>query len=112
MLSERRRAPGVARGPSRRAADSEVHVAHAAAAARHRRLLLLRLVGDDRLGGEEQRGDRRGVLQRGPRDLGGGDGAFLAQVDEFAARGVETVRDLEAAYALDDCAAPEPTAAP
>src|SRR5207248_5019535 len=95
------RAPGVPGALSRRTAGSEVHVAHAAATARHRRRLLLRLVGDDRLGGEEQRGDRRGVLQRRPGDLGGVDDAFLEHVDVFAGRGVETVPDLETADPLD-----------
>src|SRR3954470_7684276 len=65
--SRRERANGGGqRGPSR----LEVHAAHAAVAARHGRSVLLRLVGDDRLGGEEERRDGGGVLQRGPGHLG------------------------------------------
>ena len=50
---------------------------------------LLGLVGDEALGGEHQRGDRRRVLQRRPRDLGGVDDAGLHQVDELTGRRVE-----------------------
>jgi hypothetical protein len=41
---------------------------------------LLGLVGDDRLGGEEQGRDRRRVLQRRAGDLGGVDDADLDEV--------------------------------
>jgi hypothetical protein len=50
-------------------AHGSVHVAHAAAARHRRRLVLLRLLDHDRLGGEQQAGDRSGVLQRRPGDL-------------------------------------------
>src|SRR5712692_8434906 len=44
--------------------SSEVHVAHAAAgAAGHRRALLLRQLGDHGLGGDQQAGNARRVLQ-------------------------------------------------
>jgi hypothetical protein len=52
---------------------------------------LLRLVGDDGLGGEEQRRDRRRVLQRRAGHLGGVDDAGLDQVDVLAGGGVEAV---------------------
>src|SRR3954463_9493525 len=50
--SRRERANGGGRGVL-----LEVHAAHAAVAARHGRSVLLRLVGDYRLGGEEERRD-------------------------------------------------------
>src|SRR5436190_10037522 len=86
--------------------DSEVHVAHTAAA-RHGGSGLLGLVGDDGLGGEEQAGDRRGVLQRGPGHLGRVDDAFLEHVDVLAGGRVEAVTDLEPAHLLDHDAALE-----
>ena len=49
----------------------------------------LGLVGDERLGGEEQAGDRRRVLQRRTGHLGRVDDAGLEQVDELAGGGVE-----------------------
>src|SRR5260370_11881193 len=47
-----------------------VHPVHAAARHRRRGRLLLGLLGDHRLGGDEETGDRRRVLQREPHDLG------------------------------------------
>src|SRR4051812_23485884 len=61
-----------------------------------------RSVGDDRLGREEQRGDRRGVLQRGTRHLGRVDDAFLEHVDVLTRRGVETLADRQRANLLHD----------
>src|ERR1700738_5547973 len=65
-------------------ATSEVHPAHSAHAstgtARHRWALLLRHLGNHRLGGNEQTRDRRRVLQRGPHDLGRIDDAVRHQV--------------------------------
>src|SRR5262245_7393546 len=87
--------------------DSEVHVAHAAAghtAAGHG-CLLLGLVGHDRLGGEEQRRDRRRVLQRRARDLGGVDDTRLDEVLVLTGRRVEAVRTLQVLHLLDDHAA-------
>src|SRR3954447_1359574 len=71
--------------------DSEVHVTagHAAAAGRGRSLL--RLVGDNRLSGKEQRGDRRGVLQRRAGHLGRLHNARLEHVDVFTRRRVQAV---------------------
>ena len=79
---------------TRRAGSHHPHAAHAthaahAAAARHGRRLLLGLVGDEALGGEDQGGDRRRVLQRRPGDLGRVDDAGLDQVLELAGGGVE-----------------------
>src|SRR6478609_1895436 len=76
----------------------EVHVSHAAApaAAGTSRCLL----GDDDLGGEEQRCDGRSVLQGGAGDLGGIDDPFLDQVDVLAGGGVEAPAGLEAADLL------------
>src|SRR6478609_2764481 len=70
---------------------SEVHAAHAAhaavAAAHGGRLL--GLVGHNGLGGEEQRGDRRGVLQRRAGDLRRVDDACGDEVDVLARGGVQ-----------------------
>ena len=71
-------------------ATSEAHAAHLVATGSHRRSLL-GLVGDDGLGGEEQRGDRRGVLQRGAGDLRRVDDARGDEVDVLAGRGVEAL---------------------
>ena len=45
-------------------------------------------VGDQAVGGQDQAGDRAGVLQRQPRHLGRVDHAHLQQVAVFARRGV------------------------
>src|SRR6266511_3683119 len=71
--------PGAAPVHDRR---SLVHVAVAGAGPRV--LLLLRLVHDQGLGREQQRGDGGGVLHRGARDLGGVDDPRLHQVDVLA----------------------------
>src|SRR5579883_3475445 len=73
--------------------DLEVHVAHAAhsAAARHRGGFLFRLLGDHRLGGDEQAGDRRRILQRGADDLHRIDDAGLHQIGKLALLGVVAV---------------------
>src|SRR6266545_2005898 len=49
------------------------------------------LVGDEYFGGEEQRRDGRGVLQRGAGDLGWFNDARLGHVDVLAGGGVEAV---------------------
>src|SRR3954470_16533959 len=85
----------------------EVHGAHATVATRHAGRSLLRLVGDDCLGGEEQRGDRRAVLQRRPGHLGGLDDALLDHVDVLAGRGVEAPARVERADLLHHDAALE-----
>src|SRR4051794_13241810 len=83
-----------------RATDSEVHAAHAAVAATGHGRSLLRLVGHDGLGGEEQRRDRRSVLQRRASDLGGVDDPLGDHVDVLAGGRVETVACLEVADLL------------
>src|SRR6266849_78785 len=62
---------------------------------RHRRrgcgLLLLRNVGDERLGGQQHRGDTGRVLQRGTGDLGRVDDSGLDHVRVVALVGVEAL---------------------
>src|SRR5262245_55626742 len=70
--------PLVTSSPKRSFGDETLEVLHATAG--HRRgALLLGLVGDDGLGGEEQGRDRGGVLQRRPGDLGGVDDPGLGE---------------------------------
>src|SRR5271165_963281 len=76
------------------ATGSEIHVAHAAhsAAARgHWRTLLLRPLGDHRLGRHQQASHRRRVLQRNADHLGRVDDARLDHVLVLAALRVEAV---------------------
>src|SRR5262245_15390987 len=73
--------------------DLEVHIAAARDAGR--RLLLLGLVRDDRLGGEEQSGDRCGVLHRRAGDLGRVDDARLDHVHVLAGRRVQAEARLQ-----------------
>src|SRR5215475_6424694 len=80
----------------------EVHVA---AAGSRRSLLLLRLLGDNRLGGEEQTGDRCSVLQRGTRHLCRVDDAGLEHVDILAVSGVEAVTSRQTPHLLSHHAA-------
>src|SRR4051812_16610116 len=87
--------------------DSEVHAAHAAGRVAGRSSVLLRLVGDDRLGGEEQRRDGRGVLQRRAGDLGRVDDPGLDQVLVLARGGVQTLARGEVADLLRHDAALE-----
>ena len=58
------------------------------AAGRHR-ALLLRLLGHHRLGGDQQAGDRRRVLQRGAHHLGRVDHAAADQIAVLVGLGVE-----------------------
>src|SRR5664280_3121636 len=82
--------------------DLEVHVSHAATTAtRHRRSRLLRLVRNDHFGRQEQRGDRRGVLQRRAGDLGRVNDAGLDHVDVLAGGRIQAVPGLEVAHLLD-----------
>src|SRR3954453_23481611 len=81
---------------------SEVHAAHAAVAAGHGRSVLLRLVGDDGLGGEEERRDGGGVLQRRAGDLGRVDDAGLDQVLVLARGRVEALARAQVADLLRD----------
>src|SRR3954462_6132601 len=88
---------------------SEVHVTARHAAAGRGSARLLRLVGDDGLGGEEQRGDGGGVLQGRARDLRRVDDAFGDHVDVLTGRGVQAVADGQVAHLLDDDATLETT---
>src|ERR1017187_10162877 len=89
--------PGISPGPSLFLAGAdglEVHSAHAAAAhsaaARHTALrLLLRNLGDHRLGGDQEPGDRRRALDRTPHDLGRVDDALADEVAVLAGLRVE-----------------------
>ena len=64
------------------------HAAHAAAAARHGRGVVLGQLGDHGFGGDQQRGNRGGVLERGAHDLDRVDDAHLDHVAIFAGLGV------------------------
>ena len=66
-----------------------------------RRRSRLGLVGDDRLGGEEEGRDRRRVLQRRAGDLGGVGDAGLHQVLVLTRAGVQAVGTLEVLDLLD-----------
>src|SRR3984885_4261330 len=83
--------------------DLEVHVP--AAAWGSRRSGLLRLLRDDRLGGEEQRRDRRRVLQRRAGDLGRVDDPGLEHVDVGAVGRVQALAGREGLHLLDHNAA-------
>src|SRR5579864_4248485 len=79
-----------------------LEVLHASAGHPAAGALVLGLVGDDRLGGEEERGDRGRVLEGRAGDLGRVDDAGLEQVLVLARRRVEPEGALEVADALDD----------
>src|SRR5919109_178623 len=100
------RTPRCAEGPGRSRglrigafSDSVVH-----AAGRHAwgRLLLLREIGDDRLGGEEQARDAGRVLEGRARHLGRIDDPGHEHVDILALLRVVAVARLELADSLDD----------
>ena len=99
--AKRQNSPSRRRGRSVRLSNdfsgSEVHATRRVAG---RSGDLLGLVGDDGLGGEEQRGDRRGVLQRRARDLRRVDDALREQVAVLAGRGVEAVTDGQSSATL------------
>src|SRR4029077_11164964 len=75
------------------------HVRHAGAGADG---VLLRGLGDDRLGGEDVLGDRRCVLQRRARDHGRVSDPALEQVLDLAGLDVEAEALLGTPYLLDD----------
>src|SRR3954465_3818210 len=87
--------------------DSEVHAAHATVATGHGRSGLLRLLGDDGLGGEEERRDGRGVLQRRAGHLGRVDDSGGDHVHVLATGGVEAPAGLRVADLLHHDAALE-----
>src|SRR6266700_2440649 len=84
---------------------SEVHVT--AAAGRGGGRVLLRLLRDHGLGGEEQARDRSRVLQRRPGDLRGVDDAGLEHVDIITGRGVQALPAGQGLDLLDHHAALE-----
>ena len=67
------------------------------------------LVRHERLGGQHERRDGRGVLQSGARDLRRVDDALGDHVDVVAGRGVEAVTDRQVADLLHDDATLETT---
>src|SRR5579863_5993249 len=75
------------------------HVGHAAACAA---AILLRNLGDDRLGREDVLGDRRSVLQRRAGDHGRVDDALGDEVHDLTAGSVEAVVLLRLADVVDD----------
>src|SRR5207247_4855069 len=81
-----------------------IHAAHSAhAAAGHRRsFFLFRNLRHERFGGEQQTGDRRGVLQRGARDLGWIDDPRLDQVGVFVSGDVVAFVAFAFLHFLDD----------
>src|SRR5690606_32297006 len=84
---------------------SEVHVLHARAG---RGLLLgLGRLGDERVGGEEEARDARGVLERGADDLGGVDHARGDQILVGLGGGVEAEGPLALAHLAHDDGAVE-----
>src|SRR5436305_13801369 len=79
--------PSTYSAPPAVGASSVVHAAHAAGRVAGR--VPLWFIDDDDRGGEEQRCDRRGVLQRRAGDLGRVDDPILDQVDVFPGGAVE-----------------------
>src|SRR5436190_2838976 len=93
------RIPAPGAGPRKRRgsgwARSRVSVLEVVAVARVAAgglVFLLRLLGDQRLGGEHQARDRRRVLDRGAHDLGRIDHAGLDQIGVLELGGVEAER--------------------
>jgi zinc/manganese transport system permease protein len=72
--------------------ESEAHAASThAAAGRHCRCRILRQLSDHRLGGDEQAGNRAGILQGSAYDLGGIDDTRIDHIDIFFFLSVEAV---------------------
>ena len=59
-------------------------------------------IGDERLGGEHDGGDRGGMRQRADHDLGGVDDAALDEVAVVAGAGVEALVALQLGDAVGD----------
>src|SRR3984957_2251934 len=89
--------------------DLEVHTAHATGRVAGGSRGLLRLVGDDGLGGQEQRRDGRRVLQRRTRHLDRVGNARLEQVLVLTGRGVQAGSGRRVGDLLGDNARLEPT---
>src|SRR5699024_74038 len=91
---------------SRKALHHSFHAAHTAHAttrvAARSSTGLLRLVGDNRLGGQEQSGDRGSVLQCGPGDLGRVRDACFQHVLVLAGHRVEALPGRQVLDLLDD----------
>src|ERR1700744_4515743 len=102
--------PGPTWGPgfSLSDADLEVHTAHATGRVAGRSGGLLRLVGNDGLGGQEQRRDGSRVLQRRTRHLDRVGHARLEQVLVLTGRGVEPNTRLGVGNLLGDDAGLQP----
>src|SRR5262249_53881463 len=81
--------PGLAPGPRYFWIARLALEVHPAARHGRRRFLLLRKLGDHRLGGDEEARHRRGVLDRGAYDLGRVDDALRHQIDVLAGLRVE-----------------------
>src|SRR5262249_24843310 len=82
----------------------EIHVAAGAGAAGRAApsLFLLRLLGDERLGGEHEARDRRGVLEGGADDLARVDDAGLDEILILEARGIEAEAGVAGLDPLED----------
>src|SRR3954447_11536485 len=78
------------------------HPVHTAGHAGHAAAILLRNLGDDRLGGEDVLADGRGVLQRRARDHRRVDDAGLDQVGDLTGGRVQTLAGLGLADVVDD----------
>ena len=79
-----------------------VRVRVAVAVTGSRFLFLLRLLGHQSVGGQQEGGDARGIAERGAHDLGRVDDAHGHEVAVFFGLGVESVRALFAGDFRDD----------
>src|SRR6266508_2267355 len=98
---ERERTPAVWPGSSPTCRSLHAEAATAVVVAAGGRLLLLRLVDHQGLGGEQQGRDRGGVLHRRPGHLGRVDDAGLEQVGVLAGGGVEALGVAQVAHPRD-----------
>src|SRR3954454_7357526 len=78
------------------------HSVHATRHARHAATILLGVLGDDRLGGQDVLADRSGVLQCRACDHRGVDDAGLDQVGDLAGGRVQALAFLRLADVVDD----------
>src|SRR6202051_4214111 len=96
------------KGTGPRREDLEVNARHAPGRVACRGSRLLRLVGDDRLGGQEQPRDRRGVLQRRTGHLHRVGDAGLEQILVLTGLGVQAMSGGKVAHLLGDHARLQP----